>query len=951
MVLALLLALACAVPAQGDRTEPFHGWLQARTEHFVFVYEPRDESSVAELLGFAEEVYGLVTGRFGYRPDRVPVVIRGRTAAANGFYAPLPHRLELFVTPPSGPWLGARGEGWLRLLLTHELSHYVQLASRVGVFGGLSRVFGADVTALNYPFMPGWFIEGITTHNETLFTEGGRGRNPFFEMLYKAPVLEGRFWDLKKAAYASSFAPQERIYVSGWLLTDALSRRYGAEAYARIHRAFAQAPLLGVDHAVKRVTGRTTRQLYAEMKAELEERFARDASLPQGRLLSPGRPGHWYPPRVSRAGWFAYSLSHDAAPGLYRVAPETWRGELVFAGLLTDESSWDVSADGRRIVAARPVADPADPAGYSAFSDLWLLDVEGGASRRLTVGRRLWHPALRPDGGRIVAVERADSYSRLVEVDIRSGTVSPLYEPERATVYGPRFDERGERIVFVENARGVQDLMLLEGGTARPLFGRDADGDYYPAFCGPDTVLFSSDREGSLALYEYDLSSGRLRRVVRDRVAAWAGIRAAGSIVYGSYSSDGFCVRQAPAGEGVEIALGPPAKPAPATPVGPVDGRPYRDLPRPLVWFPYAGANGSFETGLDFPMGLGLYGAGILQRNLFFASAAWNPYREQPDLLLSYTWNPGPAALTAAATQSFEEKSDAWEQRLAASLSLGIPVWSAAAPGAAASLDAGLSAGYESTAEAAAPFSFTEGLDLDSERQVALGASAAFSLRALAPPRAVFGRAAASAAAAVSLAPALLDRGEAETDVGATLRGQAPAPGRFAALGLEVRGVFSSSGSVADLLPPRGGASWEPGDGDAKLLVSADWRLPFGLFDARALGVTLLAAGAVLYGEGGAYIDTDGSARLLDDLTFGLELDAALMLLNVNTAAGVGVAVRVDRRWEEAPTGDDLHLYLFVAPSIPSGESTRQANSLAPSFDTRASWTSRGSSRRGVTRF
>lgn len=954
-MLALLLSLACAEPARGDRIEPFAGWLQARTEHFVFIYEPRDEPSVAELVGFAEDVYDKVTGRFGTRPRQVPVVVRGRTDTANGFYTALPHRIELFVTSPSGPWLGARGEGWLRLLLTHELSHYVHFAARVGVFGGLSRVFGHDLTALDFFFMPGWFVEGITTHNETIFSEGGRGRNPFFEMLYKAPVLEGRFWELKKAAYASSFAPRERIYVSGWLLTDTISRRFGEDAYARIHRAFARAPLLGVDHAVKKVTGVPAKRLYAEMKSELEARFASDAALPQGRLLSPQRPGDWYLPRVSRAGWFAYSWSHDRAPGIYRVSPEQWDGEPVFAGLLTDESSFDVSAEGCRLVAARPVPDPADPAGYSAFSDLWLLDLEGRVERRLTVGRRLWHPALSPDGSRIVAVERADSYSRLVEVDPASGAVRPLYEPQRTTVYGPRFDERGERIVFVENVRGLQDVMLLDSGRVRPLFGRDLAGDYYPAFSGPHSVLFSSDREGGLALYEYDLAQGVLYRVVRDRVAAWAGVRAGGELLYASYASDGFCVRQAPAAaQAAAIALPQAAEPGPASAAAPVEGLPYRDLPRPLVWFPYVGASGSLETGLDFPMGLGLYGAGILQRGLFSVSAAWNPHREQPELLASYTWNPGPAALTAEAGQSFRETSDGWQQQLAASLALAVPVWSRAAPGAEASLEATVAAGIASTTEAPEPFSFDEGLDREAERKLVLGASGELSLFAQAPPRALYGRAGLEAAAGVKVTPPALDRDEAETEVSADVRGQAPAPGRFAAVSLQVRGVLSSSGSVADLLPPRGGASWEPGDGDAKLLASLDWRQPFGLFDGRALGVSLLAAGGILYAEAGAYVDADGSARLLDDLTFGLELDASLLLLNVRAAAAAGVAVRVDRRFEEPVDGRDLHLYLSVMPSIGPGAGPlrrgAQARSLAPSFDTSASWTRRTSSSRGVTR-
>ena len=226
-----------------DLPAAYAGWREVRTEHFRIIYEPRDEQAAREVISFAEDVYSDVTETLGYYPDTVPVVIRGRTATANGFYSPFPHHISLFVTSPSGVWMGARHKSWLRVLLTHELTHFVQFSDRTGFFGGLSRVFGHDISVFSFPFMPGWYVEAPTTLNETRLTAGGRGRNPFFEMQVKAPVLEGKLWSLDQASYESAFAPRGRIYIAGYVLADYLRRAYGEGTYARVHREFERIPV------------------------------------------------------------------------------------------------------------------------------------------------------------------------------------------------------------------------------------------------------------------------------------------------------------------------------------------------------------------------------------------------------------------------------------------------------------------------------------------------------------------------------------------------------------------------------------------------------------------------------------------------------------------------------------------------------------------------------------
>jgi hypothetical protein len=110
VALAWAIAAATVVPASAAAEAHETGWRQAETEHFLFIFEPRDRAAVDELLTFCEEVYGQVTGVFHVFPRKVPCVVRGRVDTAH-------HLFDNPHCPPYYPGLGVsvRADGaWKR---------------------------------------------------------------------------------------------------------------------------------------------------------------------------------------------------------------------------------------------------------------------------------------------------------------------------------------------------------------------------------------------------------------------------------------------------------------------------------------------------------------------------------------------------------------------------------------------------------------------------------------------------------------------------------------------------------------------------------------------------------------------------------------------------------------------------------------------------------------------
>ena len=127
---------------------------------------------------------------------------------------------------------------------------------------------------------------------------------------------------------------------------------------------------------------------------------------------------------------------------------------------------------------------------------------------------------------------------------------------------------------------------------ARPVLGPDAFGEYFPAFLDDRTLLFSSDRSGSLALYRADLQAGTYALVQSDPVAAISGAVDGDSLLYGSYSANGWCVKRTPLAALTAVTLeetpGAPSPyplPFPWTGAG-VPAQAYIDWPLPLAWVP-----------------------------------------------------------------------------------------------------------------------------------------------------------------------------------------------------------------------------------------------------------------------------------------------------------------------------------------------------------------------------
>jgi hypothetical protein len=928
---ALLLAwIALAAARVG--AEPAQGWQRAETEHFLFVFEPANRLAADQLLGFSEEVYAQVTGFLGSLPARsakIPCIVHGNTDYANGSTSPFPGRIDLFVTAPSDHSMGARTGSWLRLLFTHELTHFVHLSMDRGPFAALSRVFGSDVAMGSAIFLPGWMVEGAAVNLETRLTEGGRGRSPLFEIFSKAPVIDDDLFSLRQAGYDSSFPPAGRIYVAGQILVDYLLEEFGPDALARIMEAYLPFPFFGPWAAIEKVTGRKAAVVYAEMKQALAARHAPAAALPAGALLTPDAVGDWRRPQATARGLYLYRSAPDRVPAIVRLDPASGKEQELARVTLTDAGSFSATADGATVWFTSLVYDWRRPGTSDAVSELYRMDAHTRKIARVTTGGRLWQPAVSPDGSRVAAVQADGPYSRLVSVDPATGAVTGLYSRPGTNVYSPAFSPDGGSLVFTLNDRGFQDICLLRvadeaHGSARLLPGPDRSGEYYPAFLDGQRVVFSSDRTGSLCLYVVDTVTGDLALVLEDPVAAISAVADGGSLVYQSYRSRGFCLRQVPlAGLEARPVAAPPAEEIPGEPQSPgaaAEARPFHDLPLPYVWYPWVPFSVTPTGVLDAALGAQALGGSLLGVSSWSLGLAWHPLTSQPRAELVVSTAVGSLRVDASAAVDHAVGTQ-YVEDAGASLLLTLPLLWRHELGSSLGLFARTRLVLDARLERVVPFDLADVLSAGAAEWgrslwivpgVAAHWVAARADRDLYPSREVE-----ASLDLVQSLPAFPPIGPSQRLL-LYLSGSlpSPAPHHVLKLGAKASWTVGAAGTYIDgFAAPRGAFSGQPRTGPGVVLASLDYLAPVALLDVPVvlgLGLTGLGIGAHVEWAGGFGV-VPGFLRPDAELFVGLE---ALFQFTAGIQpfpAGVGLAARIRTDGSGFDPAADLRPYIFFS--------------------------------------
>ncbi len=157
------------------------------TPHYKIIFPSEDSLEIPYLAYIAEDVYYYTTGWMDIHPDyRITLIIYDGVDLYNGFSTPLPEPTIFIYLNHPDPFFGNGMKNWYRLLITHELTHTLQM-------NGNKRKHNL-LYSWKMGFWPTWYLEGIAVYNESFISENdGRLNNVLYRSYIRSFVKDNKF--------------------------------------------------------------------------------------------------------------------------------------------------------------------------------------------------------------------------------------------------------------------------------------------------------------------------------------------------------------------------------------------------------------------------------------------------------------------------------------------------------------------------------------------------------------------------------------------------------------------------------------------------------------------------------------------------------------------------------------------------------------------------------------
>ncbi len=649
IVFAILLLHVSTAHAKFD---PGFTWTTLETPHFLIHYHQGSEEIAKHTAEIAEDVHARLVPRIHWTPqDKTQIVLVDEMDEANGMTSVLPYnQMILLLTQPVGePGFGTTPyDDWMRLLLTHEYTHVLQLDMDNGGYGHVFRtLFGRSPLSFPNVIQPEWLIEGLAVYEETSQTNGGRGRSAGAEMVLRMATLEGLFPSLSQMTVFPDTWPSGDVpYLFGDSFIQFISDKYGREKLAGISLAYSSrwVPFL-VESSGQRALRASYNSLYREWKAWLKEKYEKQSDRVRAKGISAStalshKGYETLSPALSPDGRrIAYAESNgDEFPGIYVMnADGSGDRKLIetFSPATASGARLAWSADGSRLYYTKLEV----VRNTNLFDDIYYHDMRKDREVRVTTDVRARDPNPSPDGTRLLFVTNRLGGTRLAVLDLaahslpaKTSDIVFLTEESPLQYEGPRWSPDGTRIaVSVRQQNGSKDIWILDGQgrkLAEVTHDRAIDGS--PAWSADGTYLyFSSDRSGIYNIYAYEFETKTLFQVTNVLGGAFSPSPSADNtkLVYTSYSARGYDVHELDldrtSWKTADAFLDTYPTSTYEVKAVQTETRPYDPLPTlaPRFWLPWFGY--SYESGTLG--GFLTFGQDVIQRHQYMLTGLYGP--------------------------------------------------------------------------------------------------------------------------------------------------------------------------------------------------------------------------------------------------------------------------------------------------------------------------------------
>ncbi|HWK02564.1 MAG TPA: hypothetical protein VNS58_02970 [Puia sp.] len=518
---AILVLISAGLFAQqfGGNPPSLH-WQQINTDTARVIFPSGMQLQAQQVAAIVHQLSRTTLPTVGGNQHKINIVFQNQTIIPNGYVGLAPFRSEFQLTPEQNS-LDLGSLPWQKLLAVHEYRHVQQYNNyRVGLSKASYYLFGEGGQALaNSLAIPNWFWEGDAVYQETLTSDQGRGRLPFFFNSYRSLWAGGKDYSWMKLRNGSLRDYVPDWYPMGYMLVAYGRQRYGDDFWKKVtlDAAAFRGLFYPLQTAIRRYAGISFYRFRQDALDYFRAGSAAGSPIPQDEYARTHRhfvadqqfPQFIGPDKIvymqsSYRRNQAFIIRDGQQGSDKRLRPR--------AISLDNYFSYGGEGSDSRIVYSAYETDPRW--SWRDYSVIRVLDPATGKDHRITSRSRYFSPDISPDGHHIIAVqESTNGACDLHLLNSQTGQLEKVIPNKDSLFYTyPKFYSGAGIISAVRNTKGQMSLALVNtgDGAVSYLLPFSYQTIAYPSING-DTIWFTASRNGEDRIF--GLAGGHLFRL------------------------------------------------------------------------------------------------------------------------------------------------------------------------------------------------------------------------------------------------------------------------------------------------------------------------------------------------------------------------------------------------------------------------------------------------------
>ena len=549
----MILSFSFSSAQEFGGNPPSVKWQQISTDTARIIF-PQGRDSAAQRIASIVHFLAAKNNSLGTRRDKINIVLQNQSTVSNGYVGLGPYRSEFFLTPSFNNFeLGSIP--WADGLALHEYRHVQQYSNfRTGISKAMYYLAGEEglAVAINAA-IPDWFYEGDAVYNETVHSEQGRGRIPFFTNQYKSLWLGKKDYSWMKLRNGSlkDYVPSH--YPLGYLLVNYGYEKYGndfwkkvtqdAAAYRGLFYPFQKAIR---QHAhVNYKTFRKQAFEYYKLNSEMLHKSATQQTPDQRteageqKITSPTFKyvtNYFFPYQTDDGSLLYLKSSYRKRPAF--VIKDN-AGEHV---LRIKDISLDEQYSYRNGKIVYSAYKPDIRWGWINYGEIRVVDIRSGQQKKITSKTKYFTPDISNDGNKIVAVNyETNGKCELHLLDGGSGEVLKRIESSEINVFtDPKFIDDSSIVACARFNDGKMSLVLADvSGSITRLTEPSYHVIGFPNV-QKDNVYFTASFNGNDELFMLQLNDKKIFQVTNSGLGNYFVNAATNRLIYSNFTPDGY---------------------------------------------------------------------------------------------------------------------------------------------------------------------------------------------------------------------------------------------------------------------------------------------------------------------------------------------------------------------------------------------------------------------------